>query len=384
MEINLEERKVVTDKSFEYIFSVWKFLGFYKDDSYSFLQKVHVAFIISCVNGITILSFIVQLFFVEDLKQLLNILPMNVTLVSCMVKFIIFLDKRRELIGIHHLIAKLDSRQLTSEEIESLENLNKFCKKIFFITFVLFEGMVHSAAVNAAFSHRQTLLFDVWMPYDYHNPASVYWATFIVQFGFFITMALENLTNDLSGPLYFIMLNRHLEIVLDRIARIGWDKGSRTQEENYQDFINCIEDHRTVLSIFDILQNTISHTLFVQFVTTGVLLSMEALLYLLYPPNPTELAIIVSYVLDITLEILPCCYYCNNFMAITDRTVTAIFSSNFMEQSLKFRKTAIIFMQMTQKSHVVVAGKVFPVTLATFMSVMKVAYSLLTVATRLR
>ncbi|CAD7089109.1 unnamed protein product [Hermetia illucens] len=307
-----------------------------------------------------------QMFFVKDLKQLLNNLPMNMSIIICLAKFATFLNKRRELIRIHLLFAKLDRKQLTSEEIESLNNRLGLCKKITFITFVMYESVASTAAINAAFSHRKSLLFEIWTPYDYHNPPLVYWATFTAQFIIFVSLSIQNLTNDVSGPLYFIMLNKHLEIVLDRIRRVGWDK-KKTQDENYQDFINCIEDHRIIMSIFDVLQNTVSYTVFIQFVTSAVVLAMQALLYVLYPPDLSQLGIIFFYFLDVTMEILACCYFSNNFMVITDKTVTAIFSSNFIDQSQKFRKTAIVFMQMTQKSHVLVAGKIFPVTLTTFM-----------------
>ncbi|CAD7089112.1 unnamed protein product [Hermetia illucens] len=246
MENNNQKRKVISDKSFEYIWFLWKTVGLYRDEKYSCLQKAHVGFIIACVHGMTILTFIVQFFLVKNLKQLLNILPMNVTVISCLIKLVIFLDKRHKLVEIHYLFAKLDSKNLTSEEIESLEKLNRFCKKMFIMLFVLYASMITSAAINAAFSHRQTLPFDIWLPYDYRSQSWLYWITFAFQYSFFITLSNENVAHDLIGPLYFILLNRHLEIILDRIEKVGWDK-EKTQEENYQDFIDCIEDHKLVM-----------------------------------------------------------------------------------------------------------------------------------------
>ncbi|CAD7089107.1 unnamed protein product [Hermetia illucens] len=170
---------------------------------------------------------------------------------------------------------------------------------------------------------------------------------------------------------------------MERVENIGWDP-KKSQEENYNELVNCIEDHRIVMNVFEILQGTTGYAIFVQFASTALVLTLEALHTIIYDLTFTEFLLVLFYFLDSTLQILPACYYSNKFMVLTDQFVTSIFSSNFPDQSQKFKKTAIIFMQMIQKSCVVLAGKIIPVTLATFMSILKLSYSMLTLARQLR
>lgn len=159
-----------------------------------------------------------------------------------------------------------------------------------------------------------------------------------------------------------------------------------------------------VYSIFDVLQGTVSHIILCQFVATALVLVMIALNYLLFSPNFTEVIALAFFVVAEISQILPCCYYSNKFQSTTDDIVTSIYSCDWYNHTTEFKKTLIIFMQMTQRGKVIVAGKVIPVTMATFTSVctfqepyrinkkkisffsqiIKLSYSLLTVAQRIR
>ncbi|XP_037915205.1 odorant receptor 33b-like [Hermetia illucens] len=191
------------------------------------------------------------------------------------------------------------------------------------------------------------------------------------------------MTNDLIGPLYFIMLNAHLKIVIERIQGVGWNR-MKTKEENCRELLECIEDHRLIMKMFDVLESNLSFAMFTQFASTAITVAMELMFAIFYPFSFTQISMLLVSAFSSALEILPCCYYSNDFMVQTNGIVTAIYSSNFYEQSKEFQKTMIIFMQMTQKAKVVSAGKMFPVTLATFASIMKTSYTLLTVASQLR
>ncbi|XP_037918472.1 odorant receptor 59b-like [Hermetia illucens] len=179
------------------------------------------------------------------------------------------------------------------------------------------------------------------------------------------------------------MLRGHLEIIIERIQNVGWDP-TKTQKENYEDLIGCIEDHRIIMEIYNILQNTISITIFIQFASTATAVAIEIFVILFYAVNFTQVMMLFIAAVAFTIQILFCCYYVNNFTVVTGELVTAIYSSNIFDQSKEFKKTAIIFMQMTQKPKIVLAGKVFPITLTTFASIMRISYSILTVANQMR
>ncbi|XP_037916984.1 odorant receptor 33a-like [Hermetia illucens] len=368
--------------SLDYLWLFWKIHGFYPSLKYNLLQKVHVIFIIVVVNFVIISTFVIQLFFVENLKQLLYNLPMNISLITDALKFFTILKMHKKLVGIKDYFRKLDSRISTAKHVNDIRKLIVFCKRLTLTVCFLYVSIVVSAALNAGVSNRQLLLFDVWVPYNFHDPAWVYWATFTFQFSCIVISAIQNLTNDLNGPLYFIMLNTHLKIIMERLENVGWDL-KKSQEDNYNELVECIKDRRIVMNVFDIFQNTTGYVIFMQFASTALVLTMEALITIIYDLNFTELLLVVFYMLDVNVQILPCCYYSNKFMVLTDQFVTSIYSTNFPDQSPKFKKTAIIFMQMTQKRSILMAAKIVPVSLATFASIIKLSYSMLTLAKQL-
>ncbi|XP_037914595.1 odorant receptor 22b-like [Hermetia illucens] len=76
-------------------------------------------------------------------------------------------------------------------------------------------------------------------------------------------------------------------------------------------------------------------------------------------------------------EIFPSCFYSNRFMETTDRMVFAIYSADWTRLSPRSRKHFVIFMQMMQQKKVILAGKQIPITLATFMSVVKAMFTMI-------
>ncbi|CAD7089114.1 unnamed protein product [Hermetia illucens] len=384
MEVEIAQSKVNTERFLHGIWYYAKFHGFFPDLEYKLWQKGFVGFVVIWVNIGTMLSFLIQLFYIRDIKEFADNFPMNISVVTCLLKFLVILRMRVKLVGdINEYFAKLDGMRLSERQVVKLQGLILFCNRLTSVVAVLYTLVSTSTAINAASSRERILMFNVWIPYDFRQSMWIYWTTLLFQYFCFIILALENLTNDLTAPLYFIMLRAHLEIVMERIKNIGWDP-LKTQEENYKDFIGCIEDHRIVMEIYNILQNTISSTIFIQFASTAIVVAIEILVILLFAINFTQIVMLLITTLAATIQILFCCYYVNNFTVVTNELVTAIYFSNLFDQSMQFRKTAIIFMQMTQKPKVVMAGKMFPVTLTTFASIMRTSYSILTVANQLR
>ncbi|XP_037916504.1 odorant receptor 33b-like isoform X2 [Hermetia illucens] len=187
---------------------------------------------------------------------------------------------------------------------------------------------------------------------------------------------MQNVANDFLAPWYLSVLSAHLQIVMERFANIHYDP-DKMEEESFQDFIQCLEDHRSIMDIFEIIQNTLSFTIFFQFITSILVFSTSGVIYFRFSLSLAETVAVFILMLAVITEILPSCYYSDKFMEKTDQMVFMIYSSNWMDLSPRFRKNLIIFMQMTQKKKVILVGKQIPITLATFMSVMKAMYTML-------
>ncbi|XP_037924103.1 odorant receptor 42b-like isoform X4 [Hermetia illucens] len=197
-----------------------------------------------------------------------------------------------------------------------------------------------------------------------------------------IQFALEQMANDFIGALYLCVLSAHLQIIMERFANIHYDP-QKTEDESFQDFIQCLEDHRIVMNIFKLIQDSISYTIFIQFIISILVFSTSGLIYLRFSLSLIETAAVFIFMVAEIVEIFPSCYYSNKFMEKTDQMVFMLYSSNWMDLSPRFRKHLIIFMQMAQEKKIILAGKQIPITLATFMSVMKAMYTMLMILSSL-
>lgn len=77
----------------------------------------------------------------------------------------------------------------------------------------------------------------------------------------------------------------------------------------------------------------------------------------------------LPYILVVLCEIAPCCWLMDEAALEMFKLTNALFSCCWYEQNLRFRRSLIIFMQRSQKVEQILAGKIFPVSLVTFIKV---------------
>ncbi|XP_037917174.1 odorant receptor 33a-like [Hermetia illucens] len=370
------ENKIESIRAFEFVYFSLKFQGMVITEDYRLRHKIHVVTNYVLTNICHYSTFIIQLFYVSNLRELLGNVPMNLCVTTCSIKFFVILRLRPSLIEINRQLERLDSRPMTDRQKDKLTKVINFCRMISQIVIVFYLGVNSMYAIAAALSHRTKLGFESWFPYDWRKNAFRYWVSLLIQTIFQLQLSLEQVANDFLRALYLCVLSAHLQIIMERFAEIHYDP-EKTEEESFQDFIQCLEDHRIIMDIFKIIENNLSFTIFFQFIASILAFSTSGVIYLRFSPTLAETTAIFILMLAEITEVFPSCYYSNKFMEKTDQMVFMLYSSNWMDLSPRFRKHLIIFMQMTQEKKVILAGKQIPITLATFMSVMKAMYTVL-------
>ncbi|XP_055843071.1 odorant receptor 2a-like [Episyrphus balteatus] len=194
---------------------------------------------------------------------------------------------------------------------------------------------------------------------------------------------IQNTANDVFSPVSINLLNGQIRVLCMRVARIGKDK-RKTQDDNYTELKLCINDHRNIISLFDIIKPTISQTVLVQLIITGAVLCLTVFSYLKF--NHDSIGQLIMTVIDM-LTILsvsfPVCYFGNSLLEESDRLTTAIYNCNWMDQTLKFQKTLIIFMQRSQIENILNAGGLVRINLQTFIAILRFSFSMFTVLTQM-
>ncbi|XP_037918021.1 odorant receptor 33b-like [Hermetia illucens] len=364
----LSEKKVDSIRALGNIYLTMKFQGLLITEEYPLPNKIHAFLNYVSINIIYNATFIIELFFVKNLKQLLDNLPMNICMTACSMKFLVILRLRPSLIEINKQLRRLDNKPMTDVQKKQLEKVISLCRLLAASLIAIYTMVDWTYAAAAVASHGTKLGYESWFPYEWRNHSFRYWTTLTVQTAFQVQLGLQQVANDLTGAVYLCLLTVHLQIILERFASIHYDPG-KTEAESFQEFLQCLEDHRIIMGIFEIIQNSISYTIFFQFVASIFVFSTSGLSYLQFSRTATETAAAAIFMVAEVVEIFPSCYYADKFTEKTDQIVFMLYSSNWMDLSPRFRKHLIIFMQMTQKEKIILAGKQIPITLATFMSV---------------
>lgn len=116
----------------------------------------------------------------------------------------------------------------------------------------------------------------------------------------------------------------------------------------------------------------------VQFIVIAIDVGTAMCALFFYVETTQERLYYISFIFALALQIYPSCYYGTLVEALFARLHYAVFSSNWVDQSMSYRKNAIIFAERTQRLPILLAGNFIPIALTTFVANCKAAYSLCT------
>lgn len=112
----------------------------------------------------------------------------------------------------------------------------------------------------------------------------------------------------------------------------------------------------------------IGSTIFVQFLLIGILLGLSMINLLLFADIWFGLSAAV-YIMGLLLQTFPFCYVCDLIRYDCGRLSEAVFHSNWLTSSQKYKRTLRFFLQNSQKSIAFIAGNIFPISTSTNISV---------------
>ncbi|XP_055842590.1 odorant receptor 42b-like [Episyrphus balteatus] len=196
----------------------------------------------------------------------------------------------------------------------------------------------------------------------------------IIPAGF---QTMQNIANDTYMLVSLNLLRAHTHVLGMRVARIGTDK-KKTPEESFSELKMCVNDHREILRLLEIIKPAISQTVLTQLLATGSILCLTVFYYVTFDRGVGILISTLFYMCCLLFVSFPVCYFGNAFMMETDNLTTSIYSNNWLELPMKFKKCIIIFMQKSQESNVIYAGGLVSITLETFIAIIRLSFSMFT------
>ncbi|XP_061402926.1 odorant receptor 42a-like, partial [Musca vetustissima] len=295
--------------------------------------------------------------------------------IGCSLKMFVFLFLYRRLIEGRKFMDRLDVRINNDEDRLQIRETVAFSNRSLTCYAALYLSYASSTFLVAVINDKP--------PYQVFNPF-FHWKDdalkFSIQAGCEYLMiafhCFQQALLDSYPVIYITIIRTHLHILTRRISRLG-NISEMTSDQRYEELVQCVLDHKNIMGLYNIFCPVISGTMFVQFLIIGLILGITTLHIFLFADR---LAVIASlfYVASILAETFPCSFLANCLMDDSDSISLAIFHSAWHNEEPRYKQMICFFLQHTQKTLILTAMKIFPITLNSNINVVKFAFSVYT------
>ncbi|XP_017483290.1 PREDICTED: odorant receptor 33b-like [Rhagoletis zephyria] len=327
---------------------------------------------------------IVGLFLNPTPADLFKNLSITITCFVCSVKHYLLRRKLPQIRVVQSLLADLDKRVMDADEREYYHcELTVAARNIVKLFSIAYSGANIAAISATLLSKERRLMYPAWLPFNWQANAFTYYVAVMYQIAGVSIQIVQNLANDIYPPMSLCIIAGHLHLLALRIAKVGADK-KKTLRQHNQALIECIEDHKKLVRIFSLTQDTLSLPQLAQFISSGLNMCIVLFYLLFYVDNFFSYIYYAVYFVSMGIELLPSCYYGSKLIYEFQQLPSVIFQCSWLGQSREFYMNQRIFMELSLKTIIPMAGGVIGIQLNSFLGTCKMAYSLYTVCNRMK
>ncbi|KAM8711936.1 hypothetical protein ACLKA7_012447 [Drosophila subpalustris] len=306
----------------------------------------------------------------------LTSLQVGINAYGSSVKVIITYSQLWRLIKARELLDKLDLRCTSREDREKIHKVVARSNHAFLIFTFVFCGFAGSTYLSSVLSgHPPWQLYNPFI--DWHDGILKLWIASTLEYMVMSGAVLQDQLCDTYPLVYSLILHTHLDILKERIRNLRTDD-NMTENENHQELVNCVLDHKLILEYCALIRPIISGTIFVQFLLIGVVLGLTLINVFFFSDFWTGIASFM-FVITILLQTFPFCYTCNLIMEDCADLANAIFQSNWIGSGSRYQSTLLYFLHNVQQPIVFIAGGIIPISMSSNISVAKFAFSVITI-----
>ncbi|XP_052853330.1 odorant receptor 22a-like [Drosophila gunungcola] len=260
-----------------------------------------------------------------------------------------------------------DEEKLTVRRYVALGNL-------FYVVYhVMYSGFVVINFVGYLLKGRHA-----WRMYiPLLKPEDHFLSTSIAEFLLMITVVTMDQCTDVCALVYMLLARCHIVLLKDRLRNLRSDL-EKTEDEYLQELTQCVQDHRFILDYVNAVRPVFSGTIFVQFLLIGVVLGLAMINIMFFSTFWTGLGTFL-FMMDVCSETFPLCYLCDLMILDCQDLSNCLFHSNWLTASRRYKSTLVYFLQNLQQPITLTAGGVFPICMRTNLSMVKLAFSVVTV-----
>ncbi|XP_028898283.2 odorant receptor 43b-like [Zeugodacus cucurbitae] len=367
-----------TSESFVLLFRSWRLLGFITAKPYRITNLMLVVFIWACLifSPITYFGGLVLAMKELPITVVLSILGVAINCLALPTKAVYIRANLYRLYDVETIFKRLDARYQRPQDQLLIRDLVKSCTRIFGIFFIVYWIYGIASALAGLFAHKYPhdsyVPFIDWMP----NSNLKFWLHFSFEVVYAQIMLQTNVTNDSFPAIYIHAIRTHIKLLTERVSRLGTNP-DLSEQENFDELVDCIVTHQEVLKISKIVGSILSLTTFFQFTVYAAIVCICMLNMFVFGDATTKL-VTVSYIIPVLWQTIPTCYQASMLVTDCTKLPLAIFHSNWLALDKRCHKLIIYFMQRTQDEISFTAIKMFQINLGTNLSIAKFSFTLYT------
>ncbi|XP_050331458.1 odorant receptor 7a-like [Bactrocera neohumeralis] len=367
-----------TNESFQLLFWCWALIGVKPLKPYGFFRLLQMAICWICLLA-SPLVFVVgftQVMQSSSMTVILTTLQATINVMALPLKVIVtafYLDRLR---SVEPIFKSLNARYQSPQARFAIRDNVLQSARLFITVLASYFGYATISWLSSIFTHTQPL--NVWLPLvDWiPHPTTQYWLHFLIEVLYVYFLLLSQCLSDLYPAIYIKALRTHITLLAERVSRLGANS-NLTNEDNYQELIDCVRSHQEILQISKTVGSVLSITIFMQFTIAAAVLCI-CMLNLFIFADANHRVITIVYYLCVLMQTLLTCYQASMLEADCANLPNAIFHCNWLALDKRSRHLLIYFLHRSQKEISFVAVKMFRINLGTNLSIAKFSFTLYT------
>nr|QMS80320.1 odorant receptor [Histia rhodope] len=140
-------------------------------------------------------------------------------------------------------------------------------------------------------------------------------------------------------------------------------------------FVDCLTHFKKVSELLELLQSIFSSAIVVQFTIGGWILCMAAYKIIELNVLSIEFTSMVLFILCILTELFIYCYYGNEVTLESERVAGSVYAAQWVPAPAWFRRALLAALVRARRPLRPLAGRVLPLSLNTFLKILKSSYS---------
>ncbi|XP_016949674.1 putative odorant receptor 19b [Drosophila biarmipes] len=300
-----------------------------------------------------------------------------------MLKSLNFYLNRGEMLHSHRMLRHLDRRLGCSDDVRIVAEGVAGAEAIFRILGRCVVGILCLGIVYIIMASEPTLMYPSWIPWNWKDSTAAFLMAVIPHtFGLMVT-AMEVLNLTTYPCTYLILVSAHTKALAWRVARLGHHP-PLAAEEVQQLLVGYIQDHQVILRLVESLQRSLSMTCSMQFLSTACGQCTICYFLLFGQVGVMRFTNMLALLLAFTTDTLLLCYMAEQLCQEGESLLVAVYNCNWLDQPVQFRRLHLLMLKRCQKLPILMAGKIMPISMKTFLMMIKGAYTMLTLLNEMR